>query len=136
MAWADRIDLESRFSLEAISQLEEGGAVVADALADAEAEAAGYVGKAVSLPLVTVPDTLKRLVCQIARYNLWRRDLADDHPVYLSYRDAIRELRDIADGKISLPINSGTGETAVDGTFAVKTRTQIFTADLLGTMAL
>lgn len=136
MAWADRIDLESRFSLEAISQLEEGGAVVADAIADAEAEAAGYVGKAVSLPLVTVPDTLKRLVCQIARYNLWRRDLADDHPVYLSYRDAIRELRDIADGKISLPINSGTGETAVDGTFAVKTRTQIFTADLLGTMAL
>lgn len=136
MAWADRIDLESRFSLEAISQLEEGGAVVADALADAEAEAAGYVGKAVALPLVTVPDTLKRLVCQIARYNLWRRDLADDHPVYLSYRDAIRELRDIADGKISLPINSGTGETAVDGTFAVKTRTQIFTADLLGTMAL
>jgi phage gp36-like protein len=136
MAWATRSDLESRYSVSAIADLEAGGANVTDALADAEAEAAAYVGKAVSLPLSVIPDTVKRLVCQLARYNLWRRDLPEEHPVYLSYRDAVKELRDIADGKIVLPINAGEGETTADGVFCVKARSAVFTADAFAGMVL
>lgn len=127
MTWATRADLESRFSVAAIAEMEDGGADVAEALTDAEAEAAGYVGKAVSLPLTSVPDTLKRMVCMIARYNLWRRDVAEDHPVYIAYRDTLKALRDIAEGRVSLPIDGGAGEVTVNGTFAVKTRAQVFT---------
>lgn len=134
MAWANRADLEFRFSEQSIAELEEGGAVVRSALADAEAEAAGYIGRAVSLPLAIVPDTVKRLVCVIARYNLWQRQLPEDHPVYLAYRDAVRELRDIADGRVALPIAGGTAEASTDGIYVVKSRQQAFTADTLGRM--
>ena len=134
MAWANRADLEFRFSEQSIAELEEGGAVVRSALADAEAEAAGYIGRAVSLPLAIVPDTVKRLVCVIARYNLWQRHLPEDHPVYLAYRDAVRELRDIADGRVALPIAGGTSEATTDGAYVVKSRQQAFTPDALGRM--
>lgn len=136
MAWATRADLAARFSTSAIDEMESAGAIVAVALSDAEAEVAGYVGKAVALPLATVPDTLVRLVCIVARYNLWQRQLADDHPAYVAYREAVKELRDIADGRIILPINSGTGETTTDGTFAVKTRAPVFTDTVFAGMVL
>ncbi len=136
MAWATRSDLQTRFSVEAINELEDQGALVTDALADAEAEAAGYIGKAVSLPLADVPDTVKRIVCLIARYNLWQRQLPEDHPVYLAYRDAVKELRDIAEGRVALPISGGAGEAAVNGIFAIKTRAAAFTPEKLGRMAL
>ena len=102
MAWATRTDLESRYGATAIADLITGGASVTDALADAQAEAESYVSAAVELPFTSVPESVKRIVCTIARYNLWRRDLSEDHPVYIAYKDAVRELRGIATGEIKL----------------------------------
>lgn len=102
MAWATRTDLESRYGATAIADLITGGASVTDALADAQAEAESYVSAAVELPFTSAPESVKRIVCTIARYNLWRRDLSEDHPVYIAYKDAVRELRGIATGEIKL----------------------------------
>lgn len=132
MAWATQADLEARYGADAIADLVSGGAVVADALADAEAEAAGWIGRVAELPLATVPDTVKRIVCTLARYNLWRRDLPEDHPVYLAYRDARKELEAIAAGRMSLPIDAGGGELAPEGGGAVViSSTRVFTDDLM-----
>jgi len=130
MAWASRSDLESRFGSAAIADFEAGGASVADALSDAEAEAAGYIGRAVDLPLPIVPDTVRRIVCTLARYNLWRRDLHEDHPAYLAYKDALKELDAIASGRIVLPLSGGTAETSAPCAVAVSS-VRIFTDDLM-----
>lgn len=131
MAWATQADLEARYGADAIADLVLGGASVADALADAEAEAAGWVGRVATLPLSSVPDALKRIVCTIARYNLWRRDLAEDHPVYIAYRDARKELEAIAAGRIALPIAAGTGELTPEGGAVVVASTRVFTDTLM-----
>lgn len=102
MAWATRANLESRFGATAIADLETGGASVSNALSDAQSEAEGYISAAVELPFEAVPDSVVRIVCAIARYNLWRRDLQEDHPAYIAYKDALKELQGIATGAIKL----------------------------------
>lgn len=105
-----RAELETRLGAETVLQLtdlENLGLANAErvnaALSDAEAEVMGYVRAATSAPIPDpAPDTLKRLVAIVAHYNLWRRQCTEDNPVYIAYRDAARELRDIATGKVAL----------------------------------
>lgn len=135
MAWLTRLELEARFGTETISDLETGGAVALDAIADAEAEAASYLAQVATLPLAVVPDTLKRIVAIIARYNLWRRETGEDHPAYIAYKDALRELRGIADGSISLPLGGGTGE-AVTAALTLLASERIYTDAAMEGMAI
>jgi phage gp36-like protein len=105
-----RAELETRLGAETVLQLTDlenlgvtNAARVDAALTDAEAEVMGYVRAATSAPIPDpAPDTLKRLVAIVAHYNLWRRQCTEDNPVYIAYRDAVRELRDIAMGKAAL----------------------------------
>lgn len=132
MAWATRANLESRYGATAISDLETGGASVAYALSDAQSEAEGYISAAVELPFVTVPDSVVRIVCTIARYNLWRRDLQDDHPAYIAYKDAIKELQGISNGAIKL-FNETTAPTISPGA-TPGSRVSVFTDDVMELM--
>ncbi len=98
------------------------------ALLDAEAEVLGYVRIATPAPLPDpAPDNLKRLVFIAARYNLWRREVAEDHPVYVAYRDAVKEMRAIAAGEISLPLPVSQANAAVNGPAAVVPPLRAFT---------
>jgi phage gp36-like protein len=105
-----RTELETRLGAETVKQLTDlenlgvsNAARVDAALADAEAEVMGYVRAATSEAIPDpAPDTLKRLVSIVAHYNLWQRSCKEDSPVYVAYRDAVRELRDIATGKVVL----------------------------------
>lgn len=122
MAILTRAELEARFGVSEIAQLadrdtpagEDSGAVAA-AIADAEAEVIGYV-RMVTVSAIPdpAPDLLKRLTATIARYCLWRRDVPEDHPAYIAYRDAVRQLRDIAAGKLALAL-PGTQDNAATG---------------------
>lgn len=105
-----RAELETRLGAETVKQLTDlenlgvaNSARVDAALADAEAEVMGYVRAATSEAIPDpAPDTLKRLAAIVAHYNLWQRSCKEDSPVYVAYRDAVRELRDIATGKVVL----------------------------------
>jgi len=132
MAWATRANLESRFGTTAIADLETGGASVSYALSDAQAEAEGYISAAVELPFVTVPDSVVRIVCTIARYNMWRRDLQDDHPAYIAYKDVVKELQGIANGSIKL-FNETTAPTINPGA-TPSSRVSVFTDDVMELM--
>lgn len=113
MAILTRAELEQRMSgtdLEQLADLEGIGSettgMIDAALADAESEALGYVRSAVNPALLPdpAPELLKRLVCDVARYNLFQRYLSETHPVMIAYRQAVGTLRDIATGKLSLPM--------------------------------
>lgn len=131
MTWLVIQDLEARFGAEAISQLESGGADVSVALADAEAECESWLAKVITLPITTAGPALLRIACDIARYNLWRRQLDDTHPVYIAYRRAVSDLEDAARGMMALAglvgTETSTSTNAGSSFVAVSTSDRAFT---------
>ena len=112
MAWLTLAELRQRLGADDISRLadrDDGAGEDPDAiessLQDAQAEVLGYVRMVTPAPVPEpAPAVFKRLCATIAHYNLYRRNIPEDHPVYLAYRDAVRELQAIAKGQIALPL--------------------------------
>lgn len=90
--------------------------VVDDAIEAASVEIDGYLGGRYTLPLVTVPDIIKKLCVDIGIYNLY--SLGDGPPDTREkrYKDAIAFLKAVSKGDISLgandPEGTGPGDTA------------------------
>lgn len=113
MAILTRTELEQRLPGADLAQFAdmsgtgaETAGMVDAALNDAQDEVLGYVRGAVNPALLPdpAPDVLKRLVCDVARYNLLQRHVGEDHPAMIAYRNAVATLRDIASGKLGLPL--------------------------------
>jgi phage gp36-like protein len=141
MALLTQAELQSRLGVDDIARLSnrdgaEDPQAIATALTDAEAEVLGYVRLVATLPLIDVPEILKRICAVVARYNLWRRDTPADHPAYISYKDAVKELQAIAAGQIALPILTGdnTGNNAAAASFTCATSTRVFSDTVLSAM--
>ena len=131
MPYLTRANLEARFGATLISDLETGGAVVSDAIADAAAEVDTYLASRYTLPLASVPDAIARIAAQVARYNLWRRDVPADHPAYVSYKDALKDLGRIADGSMNLGLTPLGTPIADDGGARASDNTRVFDSDTL-----
>lgn len=104
--------------------------VVAAALDDADNLINGYVAAKYALPLPSVPRIVRTWAVSIARHVLHRNG-APDH-VRDDYKDAIAALKDVAAGRIALPV--GAGETPLAnaaGTVMASHPPQVFTADKL-----
>jgi phage gp36-like protein len=80
-------------------------ALVADALQAASALIDGYVGAQYRLPLPEVPPMLADLACDLARHRLY----PTTPPEFVQKRhdQAMKTLRDVADGRVKLPIADG-----------------------------
>lgn len=78
--------------------------VVNSAIDDAVAEINMYLEGRGLLPLKTVPETLRRMCCDIARYYLYQNP-RDDSPVSTRYRQRVKQLEGIANGKLSLGLD-------------------------------
>lgn len=72
------------------------------ALGDASAEIDVYVGAQYALPLPSVPEVLKRVCCDIARYRLWEDRASDE--IRRRFEDALQLLSRISKGEVSLGI--------------------------------
>jgi len=128
MTWLSVIDLENRFGLQVITDLQSGGASADLAVSDAMAEAEGYVSRVITLPVTTPGAALVRIGADIARYNLWRRDVPADHPVAVAYRAAIAQLHSVAIGGSSLAGLVGTESTSGGSSgFVVSSSRAVFT---------
>lgn len=133
MAYLTQAELEDRIGSDVVLQLADrdrdgvaDAASIAAAIADADAEINSYLYPLYALPLAIVPDTVKRLSSMIARYNLWRRNVAADHPAYIAYIDAVKTLQAIASGSVSLPLASGTSGAPSTGGVAYSTPSAVF----------
>lgn len=77
--------------------------MIAQALADAEAEIDGYLAARYRLPLPTVPAILARIACDIAIYRLLSlRRMGDIEDARRRYEDGRRLLEAIGRGTVSL----------------------------------
>ena len=81
-------------------------------LQDACEEVDGYLAVRYPLPLPNVPNNLKRLVCDIARYKLHFE--AAPEAVELRYKMAIDFLKGVRDGKNSLAILDTSNQISDD----------------------
>lgn len=137
MTYATQADLVDRFGEAELAQLTDrdtgaviDAAVVARALADADAEIDGYLAARYALPLPTTPALLTRLASDIARYRLY--DERTTEAVRQRYQDATRMLDRIAAGTVAL--GSSAPEATDGAAVAVTSRApdRLFGPDVLG----
>ena len=103
--YASRADLESRFGEAEIANLEVMQSTpnaIDEALQDAAEEIDSYVAVRYQLPLPSVPSTLKRVACNIARYRLYFQQPTEE--IENRYKAEIDYLKRVADGKAILNI--------------------------------
>jgi len=103
MAYATASDLLTRFGEAELLQLTDrdaveavDGAVVATALADADATIEGYLAGRYAVPVSPVPPLLTRIACDLARFTLHGK--AADDTVKAAYEAALKLLRDLSKG--------------------------------------
>lgn len=78
--------------------------VVDQAITDADAEINMYLEGRGLLPLKSVPVTLRRMACDIARYYLYQNP-KDDSAATRRYKDRLRQLEGVAKGTLSLGLD-------------------------------
>ena len=103
--YANRADLEARFGEAEIANLEVMQSTpnaIDEALQDATEEIDSYVAVRYQLPLPSVPSTLKRVACNIARYRLYFQQPTEE--IENRYKAEIDYLKRVADGKAILNI--------------------------------
>lgn len=105
--------------------------VVDAALIHADNLIDGYIGAKYALPLAVVPDLLRTWAVSIARHFLHRNG-APDH-VSQDYKDALTSLKDVAAGRMALPIAQGSSAPApaTAGGVMAAHPDEVFTSDRL-----
>lgn len=112
----------SAYSAEQVAEADQALARVQTAITSAEATVNGYIGRRYRLPLGAVPDVIAEWSRQIARYKLHSGRISDERedPIARDYRDALRFLQQVADGRFSLGLDdpeaapSDAGEVQID----------------------
>jgi phage gp36-like protein len=136
MSYASQADMIERFGATELAQRTDRTngtvidvAVLARALADADAEIDVYLSKRYTLPLESTPTSINRLACEIARYRLF--DDGVPETVRARYQDAVGLLKRMASGEVQLAgitalvVSGGSGN-------AVATRTDAKQFDASG----
>jgi phage gp36-like protein len=105
---------------------------VEGAIADADAEIDGYVGRRHAVPLDPVPPMLVKLSADIAVRNLYGlRPGSVPEEVKDRYKDAVRFLKDVSSGVVSLGVDdpegtpSATHKTDIESSDRVFSRTKL-----------
>jgi phage gp36-like protein len=89
-------------------------AVVASAIAKADAEIDGYLGSRYTVPVSPVPALVEQLSTTIAIWRLYGHRGRTDERRAKDYDDAVATLKRLARGEMVLPAVGG-GEVATDG---------------------
>ncbi|MBT8175031.1 gp436 family protein [Acinetobacter baumannii] len=80
------------------------------ALKHANSQVEGYLVGRYKLPLQTIPPFLESIACDMARYHVCTSAISENDPIRTRYEDAIKTLKEIAKGTVSLG-NAPAGES-------------------------
>lgn len=89
-------------------------AVLAEAIAQADAEIDGYLGSRYPIPIAPVPALLRALATAVSVWRLYGHRGLDDDRRRKDYDDAIATCKRLARGEMVLP-DVTSGEVASDG---------------------
>lgn len=111
--YATRNDLETRFGegeLQQLEMMQTVGNSIEEALQDASEEIDSYIAVRYVLPLPSIPSTLKRIACNVARYRLYFQQPTEE--IENRYKAEIDFLKRVADGKATLNILNPQNEVS------------------------
>jgi phage gp36-like protein len=137
MAYCTQADIEKLIPTTSLAQLTtESGYipdvdVVAEVIAQADAEIDSYCGKQYSVPFSPVPARIRTLSVDISIYRFYlRRQIVPD-PARQRYEDAIAFLKDIARGLAVIDDGGTVPDPTATGTNSVtfSSNTRVFTRD-------
>jgi len=137
MSYATLAQLTDRYGADLLVQLTDRAtvatgaidtAVVARALEDTDRYIDGFLGR-YTLPMIEVPGLLTDLAQAIAIWKLHR--FKPDEKIEADYRDALRALRDIGSGAISLSVAGVEPATSGGSGARITDRERPLTADNL-----
>jgi phage gp36-like protein len=113
-------------------------------LADASSMVDGYLARRFQLPLVSVatlqpvvPDVIKRLTGDVARYLLTGTHVRETEAIRNRYNDAIKQLDHIANGTVSMGVElvlMSSPSAPTGGASAVRSGGRAFGDDVLAGM--
>lgn len=117
------------YTADEVAAATEGKTRIESAIDDAGQEADGWLSQRYALPLDPAPALLVRLVANMARFHLHDDQATDE--IRKRYEDAIKTLRHISEGRISLGVNDPSPASSI-GPKATKSRDdRKFTDDTL-----
>lgn len=124
MSYATQADMVKRFGEREVIALTDrsfAGTIDADVLAGAIVEAGteidAHLAGRYSTPLLPVPSLLIGVACDLARYRLCGAAVVTTEEIRTRYKDAIKLLEKISEGKLTL------GGMPVDGSPVATTNT-------------
>ena len=120
--YATKQDMIDRYGEDEVIQLTDRSmlgviddTVLNHALKDADGEINGYLASRYDAPINPVPTTIIRVTCDMARYYLYDDSATDQ--VTKRYNDAVKFLKSIASGEVSIGIDA-TGAEPESGNVA------------------
>lgn len=138
MVYATLSDLVAQFGdREVIALTDRNGDGVADApvygmaLQRASNTIDAYLSARYPLPLTVVPDQLVDICCDIARYKLCGAEVTETDEVRNRYKDAVKTLEQIRDGKIDIGLTVAGAAPAESASVRVSGGGRTFTRDNL-----
>lgn len=135
MAYATQADLVAQFGEREVMALADrdnlgiiDAGLVASALDDASAEIDGYLVGRYIVPITAVSRLIVTYCCDIARYRLSGATVTEVDTVRNRYKDAIRFLEGVRDGKNDLGVDVAPAtDAAVQNLVYVTNGSNIFT---------
>lgn len=138
MSYASREDMIARFGEREVIALTDRQAsgmvdetVLNQALEAADDEINGYLQGRYGLPLSSVPRLLTGVACDIARYRLCGAETMETDPARNRYKDAVKILENVRDGKISLGLDMSGQVASEPAGIRISTPGRTFTDDSL-----
>lgn len=132
MAYVSSDDMIARFGELEMIQLTDRANVVGEvdtdvldaAIADAEAEVDSYISVRYAIPLASVPDIVKSMTADIARYRLYDTEVPEI--VEKRYDAALRLLRDVAARRASLDKDINGNDAQVSNGVKISKPSRVF----------
>lgn len=107
-------------------------AIVDYALRRASVTMDAYLAARYPLPLSSVPEQLMDICCDIARYKLCGSGVTETEEVRNRYKDALRMLEQIRDGKLDIGLSVSGQAPAKSAPVQVAGGARTFTRESLG----
>jgi phage gp36-like protein len=133
MLYATLTDLVAQFGQREVIALtdrnqygEPDGVVAEAALQRASDTIDAYLSARYPLPMNAVPTQLVDICCDIARYKLLGAEVTETEPARLRYKDALKTLELIRDGKIDIGLTVAGQAPAVVGSIKVVGGARVF----------
>lgn len=123
-----RVEDRSAYTAGQIAAADEAKARILELIKEADGLIDGYLARRYALPLATPPGLLVTWARAIVRYKLHPDRDGDDRsdPVVRDYRDALKFLQQVSEGKFSLGIEDPTTGAAVVGDVRFESGAKVF----------